>query len=52
MDIYIDDFVGLMVDIDGSDNAKRMESAPLLAVSVMSREVSELEPLPHDNMDA
>jgi hypothetical protein len=52
IDIYIEDFVGLMVDINGSDNAKRMESAPLLAVIVMSREVSELEPLPCDNMDA
>ncbi len=52
IDIYIDIFVGLMVDINGSDNAKRMESAPLLAVSIMSREVSELEPLPHDDMEA
>jgi hypothetical protein len=51
-DIYINDFVGLMVDIDSSDNAKRMESAPLLTVSVTSREVSELEPLPRDDMDA
>jgi hypothetical protein len=45
IDIYIYDFVCLMVDIDGSDNAKRMESAPLLPVNVTSREVSELEPL-------
>jgi hypothetical protein len=52
IDIYIDDFIGLTVDIDGSDNAKRMEPAPLLAVSVTSREVSELEPLPRDDMDA
>ncbi len=52
IDTYINNFVGLMVDIDGSDNAKRMESAPLLRVSVMSREVSELEPLPCDDMDA
>jgi hypothetical protein len=50
--IYIDDIVGLTVDIDGSYNAKRMESAPLLAVSVTSRVVSELKPLPRDNMDA
>jgi hypothetical protein len=52
IDIYIDDFVSLTVDIDGSDNAKRMESAPILAVGVMSREVSELKPLPHDDMEA
>jgi hypothetical protein len=52
IDIYIDDFVGLTVDIDGSGNTKRMESAPLLAVSITSREVSELEPLPCDDMDA
>jgi hypothetical protein len=52
IDIYIYDFVSLMVNIDGSDNAKRMESAPLLAVNVTSREVSELEPLPCDDMDA
>ena len=44
IDIYINNFVGLTVDIDGSDNAKRMESAPLLPVNVTSREVSELEP--------
>jgi hypothetical protein len=52
IDLYIDDFIGLTVDIDSSDNAKRMDLAPLLAVSTTSREVSKLEPLPRDNMDA
>jgi hypothetical protein len=41
-----------MVDIDSSDNAKIMELAPLLAVSGTWREVSKLEPLPRDDMDA
>ncbi len=52
INLYINYFVGLTVDIDSSDNAKRMESAPLLAVSATSREVSKLEPLPRDDMDA
>jgi hypothetical protein len=52
IDLYIDNFVGLTVDINSSDNAKRMKSAPLLAVSATLREVSKLELLPRDNMDA
>jgi hypothetical protein len=52
IDLYIDDFVGLTVDIDSSDNAKRIELAPLLAISATLREVSRLELLPCDDMDA
>jgi len=50
VDLYIDDFCRLMVDID--DNAARLERAPLLALVSAAREVVEREPLPHDDIEA
>jgi hypothetical protein len=50
VDLYIDNFCGLMVDID--DNATRLERAPLLALVSAAREVTEIEPLPRNDIEA
>jgi hypothetical protein len=50
VNLYIDDFFGLMVDID--NNAPRLERAPLLALIAAAREVAEIEPLPCDDIEA
>jgi len=50
VDLYIDDFCGLMVDID--DNAARLERAPLLALVSAAREVAEIEPLHCNDIEA
>ncbi len=52
VDLYIDDFIGLTVDLDNTDNATRLERAPLLGLTAVSREVSPFEPLARDDMDA
>ena len=52
VDVYIDDFIGLCVDLKKTDNATRLERAPLLGLAAVSREVSPSEPLPRDEMDA
>ena len=52
VDVYIDDFIGLTIDLEGTDNAIRLERAPLLGLTAVSREVSPFEPLPRDDMDA
>ena len=44
VDLYIDGFCGLMVDVD--DNALCLERAPLLALGSAAREVATIEPLP------
>ena len=51
VDLYIDDFIGLTVDLNNTDNATRLERAPLLGLTAVSREVSPFEPLPCDDMD-
>jgi hypothetical protein len=43
VDLYIADFIGLTVDLDNTDNATRLERAPLLGLTAVSRE---------DDMDA
>jgi hypothetical protein len=50
IDLYIDDYCGLTVDI--GDNAFRLERAPLLALVSAAREVATTEPLPRDDMEA
>ena len=50
VDLYIDNFCGLTVDID--DNATRLERAPLLALVSAAREVTEIEPLPRNDIEA
>ncbi len=51
-DIYIDDFIGLCIDLENTDNATRLEQAPLLGLTMVSCKVSPFEPLPCNNMDA
>jgi hypothetical protein len=50
VDLYIDDFCGLTVDID--DNATCLERAPLLALGSAAQEGAEIKPLPHDDIAA
>jgi hypothetical protein len=50
VDLYIDDFCGLTVNID--DNATRLKRAPLLVLVSAAREVAEIEPLPCDDIEA
>jgi hypothetical protein len=52
MDCYIDDTVGLTVDLEDTNNTTRMECAALLAIHAAARPVHTLEPLPRDEMAA
>jgi hypothetical protein len=52
INLYIKDFIGLAVDIEGLDSAMILEQATLLRVSATAQEVSEFKPLPQDDMDA
>jgi hypothetical protein len=50
--IYIDNFIGLIVDVEDSDNTTQFKQAPLLGLTAVSREISPLKPLPSNDMDA
>jgi hypothetical protein len=50
VDLYINGFVGLTVDIN--DNTVRLKQALLLAVGSAAQEVLEVEPLTRDDMEA
>jgi hypothetical protein len=50
VNLYIDNFCGLTVDID--DNALRLKRAPLLALGSAAQEVAEIEPLPRNDIEA
>jgi hypothetical protein len=52
VDVYIDDFIGLTINLNNTNNATRLKQAPLLGLTAVSREVSPIEPLPRDDMDA
>jgi hypothetical protein len=52
VDIYIDNFIGLTVDLKGSDNTTCLKCAPLLGLTVILQKVLPFEPLPQDDMDA
>ncbi len=52
VDLNIYNFIGLTVNIDGTDNAKRLKRAPLLEVSAAAWEVSKFESLPWIDMAA
>ncbi len=52
INVYIDDFIELTIDLEGTDSAIQLERAPLLGLTAVSREVSPFEPLPRDDMDA
>jgi hypothetical protein len=50
VDIYIDDFIGLTVNVKNSDNMAQLKQAPLLGLAAISHKISPLEPLPCNNM--
>ena len=50
VDLYIDNYCGLTVDIDS--NTIRLERAPLLALVSTAWEVAKIEPLPRDDIKA
>jgi hypothetical protein len=52
VDVYINDFIRLTVDLEDSDNATRLEWSPLLRLTAISCKVSPFEPLPRYDMDA
>ena len=51
-DIFIDDLVGLGLDLPSCNNKSRSEAAPLLAIDTCSRRVAADEPIPRLNMAA
>ena len=51
-DVYIDDTMGLTIDVAGSNNAMRLERAILLAIHVAARPRHESEPIPREEMAA
>ena len=50
--MYIDDLVGLTIDIPGTDNALRLERAGLLAIHTCARPNARIEPIPREDMAA
>ena len=51
-DVYIEDLILLTVDIPGTDNAARGQSASLLAINATARPNHPDEPIPRESMDA
>ena len=52
IDCYIDDTVGITVDLPDTNNCSRMECASLLAIHATSQPIHQQEPLPRDEMAA
>ena len=52
VDVYIDDTIGLTVDIPGSDHVTRLERATLLAIHIIARQKHLSEPIPREEMAA
>jgi hypothetical protein len=51
-DIYIDDLIGLGLDLPNLNNCKRSERAPLLAMDICAHRPDPNEPIPHYEMAA
>ncbi len=51
-EVYIDDIILLTVDIPGTDNVARGQSASLLAINATARPNDPEEPIPRESMDA
>jgi len=51
-DVYINDLILVTVDIPGTDNAARGQSASLLAIDATARPNHPDEPIPRESMDA
>ncbi len=52
LDVYIDDTIGLTVNLPDADNADQMERASLLAIHTAARPVDYHEPIPCNEMAA
>jgi hypothetical protein len=52
VDCYIDDTVGLTVDLEDTDNTDRMRNVIPLAIHATARPVHKNEPIPRDEMAA
>ncbi len=52
IDVYINNFLGLTINLEDTGNATCLERAPLLGLTAVSREVAKIKPLPWDKMDA
>eukprot|EP00957_Ditylum_brightwellii_P171972 13093122-Ditylum_brightwellii.AAC.1 len=50
INVYIDNTIGLTVDLPGTDNVAQLEQATPLAIHVAARPVSTNKPLPHNEM--
>ncbi len=51
-DVYIDDFILLAVDIEGTDDLGRCNRAPLLGFDTCSRPLDSNKPIPCETMEA
>ncbi len=51
-DVYIDNFILLTVDVEGTDNLIRCDCTPLLAFDSCSGLLDEHEPIPRETMEA
>ncbi len=51
-DIYINDLIGLGLDLPECNNRQQSEAAPLLAINACSRHIHDNEPIPCHNMAA
>ena len=51
-EMYLDDIIGLGIDIPHSDNILRSERAPLLAMHTCARPIHASEPIPRQDMAA
>ena len=52
VEVYIDDIIGLCVDINSSDNAAQLERAIVLAIQVTARPMHANKPSPREEMVA
>jgi hypothetical protein len=52
LDVYINDTIGLTVDLPDTDNANQMERARLLAIHMAVRPVDHREPILRNEMAA
>ena len=51
-DMYLDDIIGIGIDLPNSDNTLRSERAPLLAMHTCARPIHANEPIPRQAMAA
>ena len=51
-DLYLDNIVGLTLDMPGSNNLNRLAGAHLLAIATTARPSHDKEPIPREPMEA